>query len=81
MNNEIQKLSSVTITDNCNILNILNSKYYKSKEYPSKHYKLLIKKKNVQYIFLFKICSYCLEKRHNIRGCKQYKANSINKEN
>ena len=81
LNNEIQEPSSVTITDNCNVLNISNPEYHKPKGRPPKRYKSSVEEKNVQHISSFKTCSYCLEKGHNIRGCKQYKADSVDKEN
>ncbi len=81
LNNEIQEPSSATITDSCNILKILNPEYHKPKGRLLKRYKLSTEENNIQHITLSKTCSYCLEKGHNIRGCKQHKADSVDKEN
>ncbi len=81
LNNEIQEPSSATIIDNYNVLQISNPEYHKSKGRPPKRYKSSTEKNNIQHITSSKTCSYCLEKGHNIRGCKQHKADSVDKEN
>ena len=70
INNKIQEPSSATITDSCNVLKISNPEYYKPKERPLKRYKSSTEENNIQHITSSKTYSYCLEKRHNIRGCK-----------
>src|SRR6266498_479454 len=81
LNNKIQEPSSATITDSCNVLKISNPEYHKPKERPLKCYKSSTKENNIQHITSSKTCSYYLEKEHNIRGCKQHKADSVDKEN
>ncbi|RGB26512.1 hypothetical protein C1646_770358 [Rhizophagus diaphanus] len=70
------------VVEECNILKISNPEYHKPKGHPLKCYKSSTKENNNQYISLsFKTYSYCLKKGHNIRGCRQHKADLVDKEN
>ncbi len=77
LDNEIQE----PFSNNCDVLKISNPEYHKLKGYPLKCYKLLIEENSISYLTLSKTCNYCLKKGYNIRGCKQHKADSVNKEN
>jgi hypothetical protein len=77
-NNEIQESSVIT---NDNVPKISNPEYHKPKGRPHKRYKSTTEENNIQHISSSsKTCSYCSEKGHNIRGCKQLKADSVGKE-
>lgn len=63
-----------------NVPKISNPEYHKPKGRPPKRYKSSTEESNVQNISTSsKTCSYCHEKGHNIRGCKQ-KTHSVAKE-
>ncbi|GET50254.1 protein FAR1-RELATED SEQUENCE 5-like [Rhizophagus irregularis DAOM 181602=DAOM 197198] len=87
-NDEIQESSynyqrqPLVVVEECNIPKISNSEYHKPKGHPLKRYKSSTEENNNQHISSSsKTCSYCLEKRHNIRGCRQHKADLVDKEN
>ena len=89
LNDEIQEFSSVTIMNNCqrqpliklddqNVSEISNPEYYKLKDCLLKCYKSSVKENNNRHISSSsKICSYCLEKGHNIRSCAKNKASNV----
>jgi hypothetical protein len=78
LNNEIsQEPFSAAIATICEIS---NPEYHKPKGRLPKRYKTT--EENIRHVSLaFKTCDYCQEKGHNIRGCKQHKADLANKEN
>jgi len=91
-NDEIQESSSVSNNhqrqpfielEERNIPEISNPEYHKPKGRPPKRYKSSTEEnnKNQHMPSSSKTCSYCLEKGHNIRGCKQHKADLVDKEN
>ncbi|CAB4425288.1 unnamed protein product [Rhizophagus irregularis] len=87
-NDEIQESSynyqrqPLVVVEECNIPKISNSEYHKPKGRPPKRYKSSTEENNNQHISSSsKTCSYCLEKGHNIRGCRQHKADLVDKEN
>ncbi|CAB4429007.1 unnamed protein product [Rhizophagus irregularis] len=87
-NDEIQESSynyqrqPLVVVEECNIPKISNPEYHKSKGHPPKRYKSSTEENNNQHISSSsKTCSYCLEKGHNIRGCRQHKADLVDKEN
>jgi len=81
LSNESHGESSSIAIASC-VPKISNPEYHKPKGRPPKRYKSSIEENNVQNISSSsKTCSYCLEKGHNIRGCKQQKTDSCDKEN
>ncbi|RGB36287.1 hypothetical protein C1646_758248 [Rhizophagus diaphanus] len=87
-NDEIQESSynyqrqPLVVVEKCNILEISNPKYHKPKGYLPKQYKSSTEENNYQHITSSsKTCSYCLKKGHNIKGCRQHKADLVDKEN
>ncbi|CAB4387369.1 unnamed protein product [Rhizophagus irregularis] len=58
-----------------NIPEISNPEYHKPKGHPPKQ----LTEEHVS--SSSKTCSYCLEKGHNIKGCRQHKADLVDKEN
>ena len=80
LNNEIQEPFSDAIAAINNVREISNPEYHKPKGRPPKRYKTT--EENIRHVSLAsKTCGYCQEKGHNIRGCKQHKADLANKEN
>ncbi len=77
MDNKIQE----PFSNNYDVLKISNPEYHKPKGQPLKCYKLSTEENSISHLISSKTCSYCLEKRYNIRKCKQHKVDSINKEN
>ena len=77
LNNDTQEPPS----NNCDVLQISNPEYHKPKGCPPKCYKSFTEENTIQHITSSKTCSYCLKKGHNIRRCKQHKADSFDKEN
>ncbi|CAG8753237.1 20323_t:CDS:2 [Gigaspora margarita] len=63
-------------------LSILNPEYHKPRSRSPNRLKSLTEENSVQQVSSSsKTCSYCLEKGHNIRGCKRYKLDLSEKEN
>jgi len=62
----------IELEEHNNIPEISNPEYHKPKGRPPKRYKSSTEENNKQhYVSLSsKTCSYCLEKGHNIKGCK-----------
>ena len=83
LNNENQEPFSAAMATTAAITNIheiSNPEYHKPKGRPPKRYKTA--EENIKHVSLAsKTCGYCQEKGHNIRGCKQHKADLVNKEN
>ena len=77
MDNKIQE----PFSNNYDVLKILNLEYHKPKGRPLKHYKSSTEENSILHLTSSKTCSYCLEKGYNIKGCKQHKADSVNKKN
>ncbi|CAB5373968.1 hypothetical protein RhiirA1_479392 [Rhizophagus irregularis] len=63
--------------DTNNNYNISNPEYHRLKGKPPKRYKSSIEENSTKNA-LSKKCSYCLDKRHNIRSCEKYKADKKN---
>ncbi|RIB00936.1 hypothetical protein C2G38_2232373 [Gigaspora rosea] len=66
---------------NCNLTEVSNLEYHKPRGRPPKRLKSLIKEEASKPTREQKTCSYCLNKGNKIRGCTQYKADMVNKEN
>uniref|UniRef100_U9SZN7 Uncharacterized protein n=1 Tax=Rhizophagus irregularis (strain DAOM 181602 / DAOM 197198 / MUCL 43194) TaxID=747089 RepID=U9SZN7_RHIID len=63
--------------DTNNNYNISNPEYHRPKGRPPKRYKSSIEENSTKNT-LSKKCSYCLDKRHNIRSCAKYKVDKKN---
>ncbi|PKK58579.1 hypothetical protein RhiirC2_796090 [Rhizophagus irregularis] len=63
------------VVEERNIPEISNPEYHKPKGHPPKQ----LTEEHVS--SSSKTCSYCLEKGHNIKGCRQHKADLVDKEN
>ncbi|CAG8655425.1 35884_t:CDS:2, partial [Gigaspora margarita] len=58
---------------NCNLTEVSNPEYHKSRGHPPKRLKLSIEKEAAKPTHEQRICSYCLNKEHNIHGCTHTK--------